>query len=194
MFNILSEFIAIIYSKTMTVIAKLVGEKHSIQKIVINKEGDRVLGIDSSGYVIVWRFNLLTKIQKASVVLKGLDAVDACFTSNGSNIAILTKEYLLSYDLLRFDTDKTKILKHNKIGSVNGGSIIEFLPALGYCIVVAPKKDKVLLYNMKERNEMNYIKIKDAEITSCTINSLGTMFALGFSDGIVRTYYSRTMQ
>lgn len=98
--------IAIIYSKTMTVIGKLTSAKHSIQKIMINKEGDRVLAVDSYGYIKIWRFNLLTQNSKPSLVLKGLDAVDACFTSNGSNIAILTKESLLTYDLLRFETDK----------------------------------------------------------------------------------------
>ena len=185
--------IAIIYSKTMTVIGKLRGNKSSIQKIKINKEGDRVLGIDSSGYINIWRFNLLTKNSTPSIVLKGLDAVDAVFTSNGSNIAILTKEYLLSYDLLRFDTDKKKILANNKISSVQGGSKIEFLPTLGCCLVFAPKRDRVHLFNMQEKAEINSIRIKDSEITTFCVNSLGTMFALGFNDGYVRTYHSRSM-
>lgn len=80
------------------------------------------------------------------------------------------------------------------MASISGGTNIEFMPTHGFCLVIAPKRDKVHLFNIKERNEVNYIKVKDSEITSHCVNSLGTMFALGFSDGMVRTYHTKTMQ
>jgi WD40 repeat protein len=99
----------------MTVVARLIGEKHNIHKILVNKDGGRIIGIDTNGNMLAWRFNLMSQNMMPTLILRGLDVMDVTFTSNNSNILILTKEYLLSYDLNKAETNREKILTNNKI-------------------------------------------------------------------------------
>ena len=42
----------------MTSVGELKGSKHTFHEIIINNNGDKVVGIDSQGDVFIWRFNL----------------------------------------------------------------------------------------------------------------------------------------
>ena len=133
----------------MMVIGKLLGGKHSLVKILVNREGDRILGVNSRGYLTIWRYDYSSVNIVPSLVLKGLDVVDAAFTSNSSNIVILTKEMILTYDLLKFDVSKPSIIENCKIANVNGAASIEYIKMHDCLLVVAPKRDKVFLYELQ---------------------------------------------
>lgn len=177
----------------MVVIGKLLGGKHSLVKLVINQEGDRILGINSRGYLTIWRYDFSSVNIVPSLVLKGLDVVDAAFTSNGSTLAILTKEMILSYDLLKFDISKPSIVENCKLASINGAASIEYIKIYQCLLVLAPKRDKVFLYELQSGQELNRLKVSDTEITSYCLNDLGSILVLGYSDGMVRTYSTKTL-
>lgn len=182
--------ILIIYSKTMTAVAELTSGNSEIIKIVINNLGDRVIAIDSKGSLYVWRFNLLLIKQRPSIILKKIDAVDACFTTNSSSIAILTKNCLYHYDLLK--SHKSDINEF-KVEVVSGGTAMKYLPKYKRCVVVLGKKGRVEIYDFEEKLRVDSLDTGNRDVTSCEVNELGTVFALGYNDGVIEFYKSKGM-
>lgn len=175
----------------MTAIAELTAGKSEISVIRVNNLGDRVIGIDTKGHLYIWRFNLLVNRQHYSTVIRRIDAVDACFTTNSSSIAILTKNSLFFYDLLKlekFDLD------HARVSSVSGGTMVRYLPKYRFCLVICGKKGKVETYDLAEKARVDVLDTGTKDILSCQMNDLGSMFSLGFSDGTIESYKSKGMR
>ena len=170
----------------MTAIAELKAGRHTIHKVIINNLGDRIIGIDSIGDVFIWRYNLLTLRSNPSGILSRIEAVDLCFLSNSSSIAVLTKEGISCYDMLKL----TGYVDHKtrRMDTFSGGTLIRYLPYSKNCLVICGKKSRVYLYNMTRKVRADRLDCGDAEILTCETNPMGTIFALGFSDGIVRVY------
>lgn len=174
----------------MTAVGELVARTHDITNIVVNNLGDRIVAIDSKGYLYIWRFNLLLIQQKYSIFHKNIDAVDACFTTNSSSIAILTKNGIYHYDMLKGHQSN---LSDCKIDNISGGTFIRFLPLYQQLLVISGKKGKVDIYDIKDKIKVKGIELGNRDITACHINKLGSIFVLGFSDGIIQFYKSKGM-
>lgn len=95
--------IVILWTKTMTSVGELKGSKHTFHEIIINNNGDKVVGIDSQGDVFIWRFNLLTMTPNTppTSTIEGMHIKDACFINDSSFLVAVTQNDMYMFDLTK---------------------------------------------------------------------------------------------
>lgn len=173
--------ILVIWSQTMRVISHLHGAKNYIVKIVISPSGDRVVGIDSHGHVIIWRFNLFSKKINVESYIKNGSAIDLCFVNDSSLFAVLSKDGVTLEDMLTGST-----LASTLVSGVTG-NWIHFLPKTQKLLVVNAKKRSLTLLDPIAKVTINEstIDTTTAEFTSSIVNRIGSVICLATQDGEV---------
>lgn len=181
--------ILVIWSQTMRVIAHLHGAKNHIVKIVISPSGDRVVGIDSHGHVIIWRFNLLSKKINVESYIKNGSAMDLCFVNDSSLFAILSKEGVSLEDMLTGST-----LASNHLTECSG-NWIHFLPLTQRLLVVNAKRRFLCVIDpiTKAIINENSIDCTTSELTCSITNKVGSVVCLGTQEGEVILVNARSL-
>jgi WD40 repeat protein len=179
----------VIWSQTMRVISHLHGARHPILKIIISPSGDRVLGIDSNGHVIIWRFNLLQKRIHVETFTKSGNTIDACFVNDSSLFAVLNKESVALEDLLTGST-----LSSSHIADITGNWIF-FLPATQKLLIVNAKKRQLTLLDPVSKAIMNdyYMDSTTTELAACITNKSGSVVCVGTQEGEVVLLNGRSL-
>lgn len=182
--------VLVIYSKTMAVTATLEAAKRSVVQVVINNSGDRIAGIDNNGDFFFWRFNLLSKKFSPKIHLSFMECTSLCFMSDSSRVLLSSNKKLYVLDTLAQNITKEQLNSKSVLdGNLRGITSVLYSPYLKDGIAILGKKGELASYSLENMMQLKEVSVGDnLEITSSVSNKIGTMIAVGLSDGRIMVY------
>lgn len=185
--------VVVINITTTSIIANLETLGKPIIFICSNNYGDRIAAIDSSGNFMIWRYSLELRMSSPILVLKGMEAVTACFTTDATRILISTKTRLINYDLIDHRTDIDDIKATCTLDKESGISLLCFLPFSTEAIGVKGKKGQIIQYSLQTKMRSSMLEIS-GDITSICSNKIGSIIAVGQMNGSIKLIQSSSLE